>query len=445
MNNQSSSAASDSASIDVPPAQSNFAEVTKARQDAHRDLVDLTARGAPVGEAPNAAVRAVAKVRRTETRAAIFIFVAAEGLSEGYTSIIDNSPVGPGQPSCGRAAYIGDKFIVDDVATDPYWAPFRELADEHRIRACWSFLLKGTEDRTLGTFALYHRVPCEPDATDYEEVRYFANIASLIIERHLKAESRKRAQEAIEANLRESNRHKDAFLATLAHELRNPMGAIKNALGIMHVAGNQAATRERALTPAERQLKHMEWLVEDLLVANRITRGALTLRRETMPLQPALDLAAETVMPLCVAKDQSLTITMPAEPISLHADPVRVTQMITNLLNNAHKFTGRGGRIFLNVEVQGEEVHVQVRDEGVGIAADKLAQIFEMFAQVNEGPDGANAGLGIGLTLVRSLAAMLGGSVDAASGGLGMGATFCLRLPVSDGSAHLARPSSEGA
>jgi GAF domain-containing protein len=282
MNNKFASTAAPFTSAEVPQAQISLAHATKALNDAHRDLLELTARGAPVGEALNAAVRAVAKVRRTETRAAIFIFdpegmklrfAAAEGLGEGYTSKIDNFPVGPGQPSCGRAAYIGNDIIVGDVATDTAWAPFRELAEEHGIRACWSFLLKGTGDKTLGTFALYHRSPCEPDADDYEEVRYFANIASLIIERHLDAESRKREQEATEANLRASNGYKDAFLATLAHELRNPLGAIKNALELMHLAGDQAATRERALKAAGRQLNHMEWLIEDLLDANRITRG----------------------------------------------------------------------------------------------------------------------------------------------------------------------------
>lgn len=440
MNDQPANTVAQITLAGTPPAHSSFAHATKALHDAHRDLLELTARGAPVGEALNAAVRAVAKVRRTETRAAIFIFdpegvklrfAAADGLGEGYTSKIDNFPVGPGQPSCGRAAYIGTDVIVGDVATDHAWAPFLELAEEHGIRACWSFLLKGTENKTLGTFALYHRVPCEPDAADYEEVRFFVNIASLIIERHLDAESRKREQEATEENLRAANRHKDVFLATLAHELRNPLGAIKNALSVMHIAGEQAATRERTLQAAERQLHQMEWLIEDLLDANRITRGELTLRRERIDLQAVLDLAADTVTPLLQAKEQTLHITMPSQQVHLNADPVRVTQMITNLLNNANKFSGRGGRIFLDVEAQGEEVRIQVRDEGVGIAAENLVRVFDMFAQIHDGSSGANGGLGIGLTLVRSLAAMHGGSVEVSSGGVGMGATFLLRLPFS--------------
>lgn len=426
------------ASSPLEPASNGY--LTPPLSDAHRDLLELTARGAPLGEALNAAVRAVAQVRTTETRAAIFIFdpegvklrfAAAEGLADGYTSKIDNFPVGPDQPSCGKAAYTGHDVIVGDVGTDLAWAPYRELAEEHGIRACWSFLLKGSQDKVLGTFALYHRVPCEPDATDYEQVRYFANIASLIIERHLDADSRKRDQEATEAYLRASNRHKDAFLATLAHELRNPLGAIKHALTIMRVAGDEAVTRGRALQAAERQLKHMEWLIEDLLDANRITRGDLSLRRQQIELKPALDLACETVMPLCRGKEQTLTITMPAWPVYLDADPVRVAQMVTNLLNNANKFTSQGGGICLEVGVHGEEVFIRVRDEGVGIAPDNLERVFDMFAQVGEGPNGTNRGLGIGLALVRSLATMHGGSVEAHSDGIGHGSEFVLRLPLS--------------
>jgi GAF domain-containing protein len=173
----------------TPLEQANIVHLTRTLSDAHRDLLELTARGAPLGDALNAAVRAVAQVRSTETRAAIFVFDpesvklrfgAAEGLAEGYTSKIDNFPVGPDQPSCGRAAFIGHDVIVGDVGNDPAWAPYRELAEEHGIRACWSFLLKGPQDKVLGTFALYHRIPCEPDSTDYEEDRYFANPCRIV-------------------------------------------------------------------------------------------------------------------------------------------------------------------------------------------------------------------------------------------------------------------------
>jgi hypothetical protein len=159
-----------------------------------KEILELAAQDGPVADGLNALVRAAQLLRGPETRAAVFIFdpqaaklkfAAATGLSEDYTRAIDGFPVGPTQPSCGRAAYVGDDVIVRDVAEDPLWAPYRQLAEEQGIRACWSFLLRSPEGKTLGTFALYHRDPGEPDADDYDEIRYFARIASLLVQRHM--------------------------------------------------------------------------------------------------------------------------------------------------------------------------------------------------------------------------------------------------------------------
>jgi len=404
-----------------------------------RDLLELVVSGAPIGEALNAVVRSVAQVRRQETRAAIFIFdpdgaklrfAAAEGLSEDYTSKIDHFPVGPGQPSCGKAAYLGNDVIVGDVANDAAWAPYIGLAEQHGIGACWSFLLKGPQGRVLGTFALYHRTPCVPDPSDYEEVRYFVNIASLMVERHVETDARRREQEAREEELHAASRQKDAFLATLAHELRNPLGAIGNCLSLLRRADDQPAVRERALDWAGRQQAQMERLIEDLLDTNRLTRGELTLRLAHVVLTTAVDLAVETARPLFESKAQPFVVTLPGHSVVLQADPVRVTQMITNLLSNASKFTAAGGRIFLDVALQDGDVLIRVRDEGIGIATDHIGAVFAMFSQVGAVRDGANNGLGIGLHLVRGLAHMHGGSIDAHSEGEGKGAEFVLRLPV---------------
>jgi len=438
--NHSASVANNNPAFDAgAAAPANDAQRPHFSTGPHQDLMELAARGAPITEALNAVVRAVAQVRSGETRAAIFIldpevvklrFVAAVGLDHGYTSKIDNFAVGPGQPSCGKAAFLGHDVIVADIAADTAWAPFRALADEHGMRACWSFLLKGPQEQVLGSLALYHRVPCEPDAQDYAEVRYFANIASLMIGRHLAAEARTREQAATEENLRADSRHKDVFLATLAHELRNPLGAIKHALTVIQLAGDQADLRERALLGAERQMKQMEWLIEDLLDVNRMTRGQLTLRRQHIDLQPVLDLACETVLPLCEDKGKTLSVIRPAQPVYLDADPVRVTQMIANLLHNACKFTGPAGRIELALVVHGKEVQVRVRDDGIGIAPEQMAHLFTMFSQGSSVPVPGQHGLGIGLALVRGLARMHGGDVEAFSAGSGAGAEFVLRLPM---------------
>lgn len=400
-----------------------------------RDLLELAAAGAPIGDALNAVVRAVARVRKQETRAAIFIldpegaklrFSAALGLAEGYTSLIDHFPLGPRQPSCGKAAYIGEDVIVGDVATDAAWAPLLALAQEHGIRACWSFLLKGPQGRILGTFALYHRVPCVPDLADLEEVRYFVNIASLMIDRHVSAQTHQGEQEAYQQRLQAANHAKDVFIATLAHELRTPIAAIGNGLELLQLRGDQSAMRDRVVGSAQRQLAQMQRLVEDLLDVSRLERGELLLRRADMALGAALALAVEGATPMVDGKGQHLSVSMPAEHVLLHADCARVSQMVGNLLGNASKFTAPGGAIFLHAALEQGTVVVRVRDTGIGIAAAHLASVFEIFSQV----DGPHAGgLGIGLNLVRQLAEMHGGSISVHSDGPGAGAEFVLRLP----------------
>jgi GAF domain-containing protein len=159
-----------------------------------KKLLELAVQDAPMSVTLNALVKATRELRGPDTRAAVFIFdqdaaklkfAVATGLTKEYTRAIDGFPVGPGQPSCGKAAYIGDDVIVGDVAHDPAWAPYRVLAEEHGIRACWSFLLRGENGKILGTFALYHATPCEPDAEDFREIRFFARIASILVERQM--------------------------------------------------------------------------------------------------------------------------------------------------------------------------------------------------------------------------------------------------------------------
>lgn len=403
-----------------------------------RDLLELAAAGAPIDVALNAVVRTVAQVRSQETRAAIFIldpagaklrFAASEGLNEGYTSKIDHFPLGPAQPSCGKAAYTGHDVIVGDVATDAAWAPLLGLANEHGIAACWSFLLKGADGRVVGTFALYHRVPCVPDTADIAEVRYFVNIASLMIDRHVQAETLRAAQLAREAALEAANRAKDVFIATLAHELRSPLAAMNSALALLRADGDKLATRERALGGAARQLAQMGQLVEDLLDVNRLERGRLALRQIDMALAPALELAVDTVMPMVDHKRQLLTVNLPPHPVVFHADPVRVTQMIGNLLGNASRYSPAGASVALDAVLENGAVVVRVRDDGIGIAAEHMDAVFNMFEQVDGAAGSANKGLGIGLNLVKTLAEMHGGSITAHSDGVGTGSTFVLRLP----------------
>jgi len=417
----------------TPEQQDTALSRLKLLSEHQKEILELAAQDAPVADGLNALVRAAQQLRGPDTRAAVFIFdpqgarlrfAAATGLSAEYTRAIDGFPVGPTQPSCGQAAYTGNDVIVRDVATDPLWAPYRELAEQQDIRACWSFLLRGPEGNTLGSFALYHRVACEPDAEDYAEIRYFARIASLLVERHIVAENRLLAQQA----KHNGDERKEHYLAVLAHELRNPLGALRNAVKLAHLAGDQPLPRDQALEMMSRQITQMEWLIEDLIDANRVARGELTLQIQRIALQPVLELALETVMPQFRNKQQKVSVTLPAQVLYLEADAPRVVQMVVNLLNNACKFTDMGGAIALDVKHDGTWLAIHVRDNGIGIAPEDQDSMFTMFAQHGLDTRSGLAGLGIGLALVQDLALLHGGRIEARSDGIGQGSEFVLTL-----------------
>jgi PAS domain S-box-containing protein len=227
-------------------------------------------------------------------------------------------------------------------------------------------------------------------------------------------------------SLREADRRKDEFLATLAHELRNPLAPIRNALQILDRADRDEATAQAARAMMQRQLAHMVRLIDDLLDVSRITRGRLTLRREPVELAKLVEQALETSRPHIL---QQLTITLPSEPVHLDADPVRIAQVLSNLLNNAAKYTPKSGRISLAATLEGEQAVIRVRDDGVGIAAHDLPRLFRMFSQGPAAPERASGGLGIGLALARALVELHGGTIDAYSDGAGKGAEFVVRLP----------------
>jgi PAS domain S-box-containing protein len=233
-----------------------------------------------------------------------------------------------------------------------------------------------------------------------------------------------------EIALREGERRKDEFIALLAHELRNPLAPISNALQIVRMADGKKETVQFAAGVMERQLAQLVRLVDDLLDVSRISRGKIELRRERVTLASAVAHAVEAARPLARSMDQALTVTLPPEPLQLSADPIRLAQVIGNLLTNASKFTRRGGNIRLQVERDGDEAVIRVTDNGIGIAPEQLHRIFDMFTQLDTSLERAVGGLGIGLSLVRSLVEMHGGTVSVQSDGVGRGAAFTVRLPL---------------
>jgi len=243
----------------------------------------------------------------------------------------------------------------------------------------------------------------------------------------------KRASEA----LREADRRKNEFLAILAHELRNPLAPISNAIQILTLRGDDPTLVAQTKEVMERQVHQMSRMVDDLLEVSRISRGKISLQMTPLDLAEVVATAVETSRPLVEAHRHTLTVSLPERPAHIKADGARLAQVLSNLLNNAAKYTEDGGRIDLIVEqAQGEAV-IRVRDNGIGIAPERLPSVFDMFEQIEGAADRSHGGLGIGLTLARRLVEMHGGKIEAHSAGLGKGCEFLTRLPM------LAQPATE--
>jgi signal transduction histidine kinase len=240
--------------------------------------------------------------------------------------------------------------------------------------------------------------------------------------------------------LREADQRKDEFLATLAHELRNPLAPLRNALEILRVSPSNPAMAEKARAMMERQVNQMVRLVDDLLDVSRITTGKLAIRKAVIEMQATLRDAVETVRPFVEARKHELALEIPDEPIPVEGDRTRLAQVFANLVNNAAKYTEPGGRIVLALAKEGEQAVVRVRDNGIGLEPASLNAIFDMFVQVDRTLERTQAGLGVGLTLAKRLVTLHGGTLVARSGGAGQGSEFEVRLPL----AGAVPPEAEG-
>jgi signal transduction histidine kinase len=287
-------------------------------------------------------------------------------------------------------------------------------------------------------------VPKTPEHLDYllpavERVLKQVNTERQLVESRARAREAVRRQQELEAEiaqrkraeemLKEADRRKDEFLAMLAHELRNPLAPIRNAVYLLQLLTVDDERIRQALEIINRQTRQLAELVDDLLDVSRITRGQITLRKQQLVLADVVAQAVETSQPLLKERQHRFEARLPDEPIVVEADATRLAQIILNLLNNAAKYTEEGGDISLTVERQDGEVVLRVRDTGMGIPAEMLPRIFEPFTQIEHTLDRAQGGLGIGLTLVRRLVEMHGGSVQAFSEGRGKGSEFVVRLP----------------
>lgn len=312
-----------------------------------------------------------------------------------------------------------------------------ELLTEVKARKCKGpvILLTGQGEPEIDRAAL------AAGAADYLEK---SRLDPVVLERMIRYAIRQHAQEAdlerkvvertaeLEAanrELRESDRRKDEFLATLAHELRNPLAPIRNALELMKLASDDLNVAEKARAVMDRQVSHLVRLIDDLLDASRLNRSKLSLNCEPLDLREVIDIAVETSQPQIDKAGLTLARTIPDGVMPLVGDRVRLTQIFANILNNAAKYTDRGGSVLLGVEKQPSEFHVRISDNGMGIPPEHLNRVFDLFTQVDRSLHRQNAGLGIGLALVRRLVDMHGGSVTAESPGLQQGTTITVILP----------------
>ncbi len=334
--------------------------------------------------------------------------------------------------AAGHNIYASDSFLrLTGLTLEEYCSPtwIRVLHPEDRARAeiAWQECVRTgstwyQEHRIRGVDGEYYPILAQgvPIYDDQGQIDRWAGI-------HLDIARLKLTEQA----LREADRRKDEFLATLAHELRNPLAPIRNAVFILNAANADAAQRQLARNVIDRQVRHMSLLLDDLLDVSRVTRGQFEIKREYVALRSVCDVAVETARPLIEAKRHTLRVALPADSVTLEADPLRLAQVVSNLLTNAAKYTDAEGLIELTAEVCDSGLRLGVRDNGVGLSPESIPTLFGMFSQIDSSLDRSQGGLGIGLALVKGLVELHGGSVSAHSEGLGLGSEFVVQLPPS--------------
>ncbi|HYA80697.1 MAG TPA: ATP-binding protein, partial [Methylocystis sp.] len=331
---------------------------------------------------------------------------------------------------CGRALKSLQQVMVPDVERDPAIAPILEEARAAGFRAVFSTPLMTAPDKIVGVLTVHFREPHEFSARDSRLIDIVARNAADAINAY-------RLQQA----LRDDDRRKNEFLAVLAHELRNPLQPISNALHALKRLKPDAPEVQRLLEMIGRQTEHLALLVNDLLDISRITRGNIELHPQLLDLNDVIRRASEANEPAIENKKHKVSASLSAKPVHVYGDPARLVQVFGNLISNAVKYTPEGGEIDISsMEKDGSAV-VSVRDNGVGVSPDMLSQIFELFVQADQAPQAKpGGGIGVGLALARSLVTLHGGSIEAFSGGPGKGCEFVVRLPLS----QVALPTPEG-
>ena len=333
--------------------------------------------------------------------------------------------------ACARALRLRRRVLVTDVTKDAAYQPHLASAAAAGYQAVQSTPLLGHNGTPMGMLSTHWRQPTQPSGRALRILDLYARQAAEFIERsRIEHRLRQTADE-----LRHASRAKDEFIAMLGHELRNPLSPIQIALHLMEMRGETGSERERAII--SRQVQHMARLVDDLLDVARIIRGHVALQPQHTELCSVVAKAVETASPLIEQKRHALSVEVPTTGLPLMADPVRLAQAISNLLINAARYTPPDGHIRVTVTQAAQgEVTLSVSDDGVGIGPDELKRVFDMFAQGRQGLDRSKGGLGLGLTIARTMATMHGGTLTAHSEGPNRGSRFDLTLPLLHDGSH---------
>jgi PAS domain S-box-containing protein len=316
-------------------------------------------------------------------------------------------------------------YVTNDAAADPQIVP--ELCERFGIWSALSTPIMTAQGEVIGFFEIHNkRSGADFTPADRELLESVSQTAAIAVQNALAYRSLQEAQAA----LQQDDQRKDEFIAVLAHELRNPLAPIRSGLEIVKLGVGDNPVLLETQQAMERQVTHLVRLVDDLLDLSRISRDKLELRRTDVELASVIRQAVETAQPLTDQQQQTIALSLPDAPLVLDADPVRLAQVFSNLLNNASKFSPPQSRIAVSATREGSDVVVSVKDAGIGIPPDRIGDVFEMFTQIHRTFERANGGLGIGLTLVRRLVEMHGGTITAHSAGEGLGSEFVVRLPL---------------
>jgi two-component system cell cycle sensor histidine kinase PleC len=359
---------------------------------------------------------------------------AAPSLPEEYTRLIDGQPIGPMSGSCGTAAYRGEQVIVSDIATDPLWERFRDIALPHGLRACWSTPIRDERGVIVGTFAMYYDEPRFPSDRELDLTRTATMLAGDIIVRAraeealVESEARMRAARA---EAERANQAKLAFIATISHELRTPLNAIGGYATLMldGIPEPVAQAHENYLRRIVAGQEHMIGLIDAVLTHAKLEAGAMTYDIETIQLGGVLNAIESLSRPQLAEKDIAYDSSECDDALILRSDRQKTVQILLNLLSNAVKFTPRGGRITVRTDAPTPGlVMIGVRDTGIGMSEERCAAVFEPYVQFEHKVTGKAKGTGLGLAISRRLARGMGGDLTVESEP-GVGTEFILTLP----------------